>query len=74
MDHTPHIRPGVLLTLRLAKRLSVAEFADAAGVSESAVYRLEQGLRTKPRMATVRRLADALDVDVEALLVEGVAS
>lgn len=66
---TPRVSNDAVIALRMNRRLSVAEFAEAAGLSVSAVYRIEQGLR-HPRMSTIRQMADALDVEMDALLVK----
>lgn len=69
MRHCLRVRPGTLLALRVARRLSVAQLATDTGLDPSAIYRLEQGLlRSGPRMDTLCRLATALGVEVEALL------
>lgn len=69
MDHTPRIRPEALVALRIDRRMSIAELAAAAGITGSQLYKIEKGLH-QPRMATIRRLADALHADMAALLVK----
>jgi transcriptional regulator with XRE-family HTH domain len=48
---------------RVAAALSQEELAERSGVSARAVSDLERGLRTAPRLETVRMLADALALD-----------
>jgi putative transcriptional regulator len=58
-----------LTWLRLARECrgwTQAELADAAGLRQVQVSRLERGLRT-PRLETARKLADALDTSVDRL-------
>jgi transcriptional regulator with XRE-family HTH domain len=45
---------------RHARRLTQAELAERAGLSERAISDLERGLRRSPQRATVRLLVDAL--------------
>ena len=62
-----------LPTLRLLRRsrgLSQRELGRLAGVSAGTVYRLENGLRGA-YPATVRKLADALGVPPEELVLRG---
>jgi transcriptional regulator with XRE-family HTH domain len=54
---------------RKLRGLSVAELADAAGLTKTTVYRIEAGQHL-PQMRTARRLADALGVAVESLLLD----
>lgn len=54
---------------RLLRRLTQAQLALQAGVTATAVSNLENGARTNPAIDTVARLADALEVNCEALLV-----
>jgi transcriptional regulator with XRE-family HTH domain len=55
-----------LKELRLAKDLSQAKLADAAGVSLSVVFKAEQGVSCDPPWSTVQALAEALGVDCTA--------
>jgi predicted ATPase/transcriptional regulator with XRE-family HTH domain len=48
---------------RLAAELSQEELAERAGVSARAVSDMERGLRTAPRLETVRMLADGLALE-----------
>ncbi|WP_033289624.1 helix-turn-helix domain-containing protein [Amycolatopsis jejuensis] len=57
-----------LARLRVARDLSQEQLAEAAGVGVDTVARIEQGKRKQSRPATVRKLADALGVTVDALL------
>lgn len=52
--------------LRKRKALTQAELAEAAGVSTDTIVKLENA-RHEPRPPTVRKLADALGVEVEVL-------
>lgn len=56
--------------LRKRKALTQAELAQAAGLSTDTLVKLENA-RHEPRPGTVRKLAKALDVPVEALTVGG---
>jgi transcriptional regulator with XRE-family HTH domain len=56
-----------LKRLRLMRAMSQQELADAAGIGRNTVNRLEQG-RTGVQGRTLRRLAQALDVDVSELV------
>jgi len=51
--------------LRKAKGIGVVEFATAVGIHRSALYDIERG--AVPRDATLKRIADELEVPVEAL-------
>ena len=56
---------------RLERFLDVGELADKAGVAPASISRMEQG--TWPgasRPSTVRKLAEALEIDPHELLVE----
>jgi transcriptional regulator with XRE-family HTH domain len=55
---------------RLRRLLTQAELAERAGMTESTVNRIEQGLQT-PRISSIRKLAHALDVPAEELIVWG---
>jgi transcriptional regulator with XRE-family HTH domain len=65
-DIDPHFGPR-LRSLREARRLTVQDLAEAAGVSRPTVYDLEAGTRT-PTWPTVLALADALDVTPDHFL------
>jgi transcriptional regulator with XRE-family HTH domain len=55
-----------LKAIRLLRRRTLKEVAEAAGVSESFVSRLERG-RTNASVATLQRLAAALGIEVSDL-------
>ena len=57
--------------LRLAREqrvMSQADLADASGVQEATISRLENGRVDRPRFVTVRKLAEVLGVDAAWLL------
>jgi transcriptional regulator with XRE-family HTH domain len=56
-----------LTELRLARGWTVEELAHQAGVSTKTVSRL-QNAHSEPRQSTVRRIAEALEVDPAELL------
>ena len=53
---------------RIRAGLSLAELEERSGVKVRQLYRIESGEVTRPRMATLRALALALDVEIEQLL------
>jgi non-specific serine/threonine protein kinase len=53
----------LLQRCRLAAGLSQEELAERAGLSRRGISDLERGVRRAPHPATLRRLADALDLD-----------
>lgn len=55
------------------KVLTQQQLADAAGVSVDLIRKLEQGSRQTAAIATLQKLAQALDVDVAALVSEPAA-
>jgi transcriptional regulator with XRE-family HTH domain len=55
---------------RLRRLLTQAELAELAGMTESTINRLEQGLQA-PRISSIRKLATALDVPAEELILWG---
>jgi len=55
-----------LRAIRLLRRLTLREVADAAGVSESFVSQLERG-RSSASVATLQRLAAAVGIEVSDL-------
>ncbi len=57
-------------TRRITAGLSIAELAERSGISIRAIADIEAGRVRRPQMATVRRIAEALDVAVTDLLVE----
>jgi transcriptional regulator with XRE-family HTH domain len=60
--------PTALLKAREAADLTQEQLAVKAGSSFTTVNRLELGKIENPSLATVLKLADALDVDVTELL------
>lgn len=55
-----------LATLRMARGLSQIEFAGLLGTSQAAISRLESG-QQEPRLATLRKMAEVLHVDMNTL-------
>src|SRR6266404_4825960 len=55
-----------LRAIRVLRRLTLKDVADAAGVSESFVSQLERG-RSSASVATLQRLAAALGIEVSDL-------
>lgn len=60
------LREGALREARRRRLWSAAELGRRAGVAESTVLRIEHGQQALP--GTVRKLADALEVDPRELL------
>lgn len=56
-----------LRNLRIEKGLSQKALAKAAGVSQTAVYHWEKGIRT-PKIGQVRNISSALGVTMSALI------
>ncbi len=48
--------------------LTQGELAEASGVGITTIVRIERGQIEEPRVSTLRKLADALDVDARELL------
>jgi transcriptional regulator with XRE-family HTH domain len=61
------LKPGKLTEWRLRRLMTQRDLAKAAGISEAAINRLEQGLNP-PRVSTVRKLAEALNVSPDELI------
>lgn len=59
-----------LTRLRLAKRESLQQVADAVGVSKAHIWELEKGRTDNPSMALVTRLADHFGLSLAALVGE----
>lgn len=59
-----------LTELRLAKKQSLQQVADAVGVSKAHVWEMEKGRAANPSMALVTRLADHFRVSVTYLVGE----
>ena len=53
--------------LRKERRMSQAELARKAGISEISIRKYENGDR-KPKIETLQRIANALDVDLDLFL------
>ena len=53
---------------RYAKGWGPDELASRASISRTALYQIESGKTEQPRAATVRRIAEALNIPIEALL------
>jgi transcriptional regulator with XRE-family HTH domain/molybdopterin-binding protein len=60
---------SVLKTAREAKAYSLRELGERVGIEYSRLARIEHGTRPAPGLAEIRRLSDALDVDMADLLV-----
>src|SRR5262245_16782121 len=60
-------------TIRRARRLTLRELSDRAGVTESFLSQVEREVAT-PSIATVRRIARALDLTIAELFAEEPAS
>jgi transcriptional regulator with XRE-family HTH domain len=58
-----------LKNLRIRRALTQQELADRAGVSSNALNRIELN-KAEPHMSTLRKLAEALDVDPTELVEE----
>lgn len=56
--------------IRRLRGLSQRELAEKAGVSPATVYELEVGKRPTPRPSTLRKLAEALEVEIADILGE----
>lgn len=60
--------PAKLRDLRTARRMSQTQLAQAAGLRQPAVARLEAGRIANPTIATLERLAAALRIKPAELL------
>lgn len=67
------VSPAALRGVRIQRALSVRELAVRADVPPSVIYRLEAGTTRYPVMASLRRLAGALGVEVVDLVERDVA-
>jgi transcriptional regulator with XRE-family HTH domain len=61
------INPTRFRELRTARGLSIRKLAEDAGVSTETIYSLEHGRREFIWPRTARKLAEALQVEVEEL-------
>jgi len=57
---------GTLKKLREKRALSLTDLAEKSGVNRITIHRIETG-KQKPMPRTIRKLAEALQVDVEEL-------
>ncbi|BCG61156.1 transcriptional regulator [Paenibacillus sp. URB8-2] len=57
-----------LKRLRESKGLTLSQLASGAGISGSQISRIENGLRGVPKPATLRKIAEAMDVPYEELM------
>ncbi|WP_151737323.1 helix-turn-helix domain-containing protein [Paenibacillus tengchongensis] len=57
-----------LKQLREQQSLTIHQLADRAGISGSQISRMENGHRGVPKPATLRKLAEALEVPYEAMM------
>lgn len=69
LEEQPQVKPGVLRSLRMEKHISQQELAQAADLSLGQVNRIESGSIKRPQFRTLRKLAQALDVEVDDLLI-----
>jgi transcriptional regulator with XRE-family HTH domain len=58
-----------LRTLRIRRALTQQELAEKAGISKNALNRIERS-KAEPHMSTLRKLAQALNVDPTELVGE----
>jgi transcriptional regulator with XRE-family HTH domain len=70
LDVMPRISGVRLRKVRDRRLLSQRELAERAGLSPTTILKLESGRVDEPHPRTIRKLADALEVD-PAELVEG---
>ena len=61
-----------IATLRVAKKQSLQEVADAVGVSKAHIWQMEKGKADNPAMGLVTKLADHFGVSVAYLVDEQV--
>ncbi|GAB5615703.1 hypothetical protein JCM31739_05280 [Faecalimonas canis] len=54
-------------TLRQKKRLTQKQLGDLCGMADSAIRRYENG-RAKPKIETLQKIADALDIKISELI------
>ena len=60
-----------LRAVRTARFLERSELADRAGLASRTIDRLEAGVEGGHRLSTVRKIAEALEVDPHELLANG---
>jgi transcriptional regulator with XRE-family HTH domain len=54
--------------IRESKNLTLVEVAESAGINHSHLSRIENGERKPPKIATMRKLADAIGISLPTLL------
>lgn len=59
-----HIKPAAVIAQRRSRGLNQDDLADAMGVTERTIRRIESGLTPRPHPRTLKSLADALGVEV----------
>jgi transcriptional regulator with XRE-family HTH domain len=64
----PHISGDRLRKVRDKRLLSQRELAERAGLSPTTILKLESGRVDEPHPRTIRKLADALEVDPDELV------
>jgi transcriptional regulator with XRE-family HTH domain len=64
----PHISGDRLRKVRDKRLLSQRELAERAGLSPTTILKLESGRVDEPHPRTIRKLADALEVDPDELM------
>jgi transcriptional regulator with XRE-family HTH domain len=68
LDVMPHISGDRLRKVRDKRLLSQRELAERAGLSPTTILKLESGRVDEPHPRTIRKLADALEVDPDELV------
>ena len=68
LDVMPHISGDRLRKVRDKRLLSQRELAERAGLSPTTILKLESGRVDEPHPRTIRKLADALEVDPAELV------
>ena len=53
--------------IRLLKKLTQKQLAETANVSYSYIQKIENGVRTSPRLEYAIKISEALEVDLELL-------
>ncbi|PTL40511.1 helix-turn-helix domain-containing protein [Alkalicoccus saliphilus] len=59
---------------RTARGLTMSELADRAGVAKSYLSAIERDLQTNPSIQFIEKIANVLDVDINALLKDEAAT
>lgn len=68
LEEQPQVKPAALRSLRMKRHISQQELAQGAGISLGQVSRIESGNIKRPQWRTLRKLAQALDVEVDDLI------